>query len=78
MTESTFSIIQQIIIDRFGVEEEKITPDFDIKKDLGADSLDIVELVMELEDRFAIQIDDEEVDNIVAIGDIVNYIDAKK
>lgn len=78
MAQTTFDLIQQIIVDRFGVEQEKVAPDLELQRDLGADSLDVVELVMELEDAFSLQIADEEVENIVTIQDIVNYIEAKQ
>lgn len=78
MAQATFDLIQQIIVDRFGAEQEKVAPDLEIQKDLGADSLDVVELVMELEDLFNLKIEDEAVESIVTVQDIVKYIDAKK
>ena len=64
----------QLISERFSVDVLKITRDTTFQEDLGADSLDVVELVMELEDVFGIQISDEDAEQIVTIGDAVNYI----
>ena len=64
----------QFISERFSVDVLKITKDTTFQEDLGADSLDVVELVMELEDIFGIQISDEDAEQIVTIGDAVNYI----
>ena len=64
----------QLISERFSVDVLKITKDTTFQEDLGADSLDVVELVMELEDIFGIQISDEDAEQIVTIGDAVNYI----
>lgn len=76
--QTTFDQIKELVTDRFGVEEERVTPEMTFQGDLGADSLDVVELVMELEDNFGIQIADDDIENIVTIDDIVKYIDAHK
>lgn len=66
--------VKKIIVDRLGVDEEKVTAEASFNEDLGADSLDIVELVMELEDEFDMEISDEEAENISTVGDAVDYI----
>ncbi|WML51970.1 acyl carrier protein [Neobacillus sp. PS3-12] len=70
--------VTKIIIDRLGVEESKITLEASFKDDLGADSLDVVELVMELEDEFDMEISDDDAEKIATVGDAVNYINSKK
>ncbi|MGX7418466.1 acyl carrier protein [Carnobacterium gallinarum] len=72
----TFDKVAKIIVERFGVDEEKVTSELTFKDDLGADSLDIVELVMELEDVFGTEISDEDAEQIATVGDAVKYIDA--
>lgn len=75
---STFTKISQMIIERFGVDEEKVTRELKFQEDLGADSLDVVELIMEMEDVFGIQISDEDAERITTIGDAVDYIDGNQ
>ena len=70
--------VTAIIVDRLGVEESKITLEASFKDDLGADSLDVVELVMELEDEFDMEISDDDAEKISTVGDAVNYIQAKQ
>lgn len=72
----TFDKVAKIIVERFGVDEDKVTTELTFKDDLGADSLDIVELVMELEDVFGTEISDEDAEQITTVGDAVKYIDA--
>jgi acyl carrier protein len=69
--------VTKIIVDRLGVDESKVTPEATFKEDLGADSLDVVELVMELEDEFGLQFSDEDSEKIVTVGDAVSYIESK-
>ncbi|ANB62054.1 acyl carrier protein [Anoxybacillus voinovskiensis] len=69
--------VTKIIVDRLGVEESQVTLEASFKEDLGADSLDVVELVMELEDEFDMEISDEEAEKIVTVGDAVNYIKSR-
>lgn len=66
--------VKKIIVDRLGVEEADVTLEASFKDDLGADSLDVVELVMELEDEFDMEISDEDAEKITTVGDAVNYI----
>ncbi|QQE76080.1 acyl carrier protein [Brevibacillus composti] len=74
----TFDRVKKIIVDRLGVDESKITLEASFKEDLGADSLDVVELVMELEDEFDLEISDEDAEKITTVGEVVSYIDANK
>ena len=68
-------MVKSLLAEQFSVEEDSITVDTKFE-DLGADSLDLVEMVMALEEEFDIQIDDEEVEKIATVGDVVNYITA--
>ncbi|CDQ19772.1 acyl carrier protein [Halobacillus litoralis] len=73
----TFDRVKQIIVDRLDVDESKVTMEASFKEDLEADSLDVVELVMELEDEFDMEISDEEAEKINTVGDAVNYISSQ-
>ena len=66
--------VSKIIVDRLGVDESEVTLEASFKDDLGADSLDVVELVMELEDEFGMEISDDDAEKISTVGDAVNYI----
>jgi len=66
--------ITKIIVDRLEVEASEVKLDAAFKDDLGADSLDVVELVMELEDEFGMEISDDDAEKISTVGDAVNYI----
>ena len=66
--------IKKIIVDQLGIEEEKINIDSSFIDDLGADSLDIVELIMAFEEEFDIEIPDEDAEKIKTVGDAVNYL----
>lgn len=72
-----FEKVKAVVIDQLGVEEEKVTMEASFVDDLGADSLDIVELIMGLETEFDLEIPDEDAEKISTVGDAVNYI-AKK
>ncbi len=73
---NTVERVTKIIVDRLGVEESKVTLEASFKDDLGADSLDVVELVMELEDEFDMEISDDDAEKIATVGDAVNYIES--
>jgi acyl carrier protein len=68
--------VKVVVVDRLSADEELVTEDASFVDDLGADSLDIVELVMALEEEFGISIPDEEAENIKTVGDAVGYIKA--
>ncbi len=67
--------VKKILAEQFDVEEEKITPDTLISNDLGADSLDVVDLIMSIEDEFEVEVPDEEAENIKTVEDLVKYIE---
>jgi len=69
-----FDKVKEIIVDKLGVDESAVKPEATFIEDLGADSLDIVDLIMALEEEFGIDIPDEEAQNIKTVGDAVNYI----
>jgi acyl carrier protein len=66
--------VKKIVVDRLGVDESEVTLEASFKEDLGADSLDVVELVMELEDEFDLEISDEDAEKVTTVGEVVNYI----
>jgi acyl carrier protein len=66
--------VKDIIINELGVEAEKVTPEASFVEDLGADSLDTVELVMAFEEEFGMEIPDEEAEKLRTVGDAINYI----
>ena len=68
--------VKAILAEQFDVEEEKITADTDLQEDLGADSLDVVDLLMSIEDEFEVEVPDEEIENIKTVGALVSYIEA--
>jgi len=72
-----FEKVKSVIVEKLDVEPEKITPDARFIEDLGADSLDIVELIMGLEDEFGLEITDEEAEQIRTVGDAVEFIKAR-
>ena len=70
-----FEKVREILCDQFDVEEDAVTLTTRISDDLGADSLDAVDMLMSLEDEFDVEIPDEEIENIRTIGDLVSYIE---
>ena len=73
-SEEVFEKIKNIIVEQLGVVETSVTLDASFIDDLGADSLDIVELIMALEEEFDIEIPDEDAEKVVTVGDVVDYI----
>lgn len=70
-----FDKIKEIVIEQLGVEEDVVTPEANIQDDLGADSLDIVDLIQTIEDEYDLSIPDEAVESIKTVGDIVAYVE---
>ncbi len=77
MAESTEERVREIIVNELGVEPEKVTQQASFVEDLGADSLDTVELVMAFEEEFGIEIPDEDAENLQTVGDAVRYLQQK-
>jgi acyl carrier protein len=72
--EEVLGKIQEIAADRLGVDEGEVTPDASFREDLEADSLDLVELIMELEEQFGMEIPDEEAEKITTVDEAVEYV----
>jgi len=72
---TTLERLTKIVVDRLGVNEEDVTLEANLKDDLGADSLDVVELIMELEDEFNVEIADEDAEKITTVGEVIAYIE---
>ena len=70
-----FEKVKKILCDQLDLEEEQVTEEAEVIEDLGADSLDIVDLVMTLEEEFDTEIPDEDIENLKTVGDIVKYIE---
>ena len=77
MAENTEAKVKEIIINELGVEPEKVTLQASFVEDLGADSLDTVELVMAFEEEFGIEIPDEDAEKLQTVGDAVKYLENK-
>ncbi|EFQ23661.1 acyl carrier protein [Aminomonas paucivorans] len=75
--EEVMSRLKEIVVDRLNVEEEQIKPEASFVEDLGADSLDIVELIMGIEEEFDIEIPDEDAEKLTSVGDAINYVKNK-
>lgn len=69
--------VKSIIVDKLGVDESDVTPDASFTNDLGADSLDTVELIMEFEKEFDLTIPDEEAEEIATVGNAIDYLEEK-
>jgi len=77
MADNVEAKVKEIIINELGVEPEKVTPEASFVEDLGADSLDTVELVMAFEEEFGMEIPDEEAEQLQSVGDAIRYIQEK-
>lgn len=74
----TFEKVQALIAQQFSIEAEKVTMESDLVKDLGADSLDIADMIMTLEDEFGVTVPDEMANDFLVVGKIVEFIDSQK
>ena len=70
--------VKQIVVDHLGIDDSKVTPESKFIDDLGADSLDTVELVMAFEEKFGIEIPDDAAETIQTVKDAINYIESKQ
>ena len=70
-----FEKLKDIIVDQLGVEKDDVAMDANIQADLGADSLDVVDLLMSIEDEFEVEVPDEEIENIKTVGNLVDFIE---
>jgi len=77
MSDDILNKVKDIIVNKLGVDQDQVTPEASFTNDLGADSLDTVELVMEFEKAFNIQIPDEDAEKIASVGDAVRYLQGK-
>ena len=68
--------VKAILSEQFDVEEDSITAETRISEDLGADSMDVVDLLMSLEDEFEVEVPDDEIENIKTVGELVKYIES--
>ena len=75
MADNTEARVKEIIVNELGVEAEKVTPEASFVEDLGADSLDTVELVMAFEEEFGMEIPDEDAEQLQTVGDAIKYIE---
>jgi len=73
----TFDKVKKIIVDLLGVDPDKVTPEARFREDLGADSLDLVELIMEFEEQFGETIPDEDAQKITTVGQVVHYVEQR-
>lgn len=73
-SEEIFDKVKEIIVEQLGVAEDSVNEEASFIEDLGADSLDIVELIMAIEEEFDIEIPDTDAEKVVAVGDVVDYI----
>ncbi len=78
MSAGTLDRVKKVVVKELGVKEDEVLPTASFTEDLGADSLDVVELVMALEEEFGTDIPDDDVNNLKTVQDAVNYIDGKQ
>ncbi len=78
MDQAIFEQVKAIIVDKLGVDAAKVTPEARFREDLEADSLDLVELIMEFEEKFGGEISDEEAQKITTVGEAVAFLEAHK
>lgn len=76
--EEIFEKLKELVVDQLGVEDDEVTMEATMQDDLGADSLDLVDLVMSVEEEFGVKVADEDLENIKTVGDIVDYIEENK
>jgi acyl carrier protein len=74
-TSTIYDRLKGLVTEQLGVDEEEVTPEASFVDDLNADSLDLVELIMSLEEEFGLEISDEDAEKIVTVGDAANYIE---
>ncbi len=73
-----FDEVKEVIVEQLNVDENEVTPEANFVEDLGADSLDVVEMVMALEEKFGIEIPDSDAENIKTVQDVIDYIEKAK
>lgn len=78
MSEETFARVRKVIVDQLGVTPEQVTMEASFSEDLGADSLDTVELIMALEEEFDVEIPDEDAEKIGTVKQVIDYISARQ
>ena len=78
MSDNIESQVIDVIVEKLGVDREKVTPDAKFIDDLGADSLDTVELVMTFEEKFSVEVPDEDAEKLKSVADVVKYIEDHK
>ncbi len=78
MNNAVFDQVKDIIVDKLGVDESRVTPNARFREDLEADSLDLVELIMEFEEKFGGEINDDDAQKITTVGEAVKYLETHK
>ena len=74
--EEIFDKLKELVVDQLGVEEDEVTMEATMQDDLGADSLDLVDLVMSVEEEFGVKVADEDLENIKTVGSLISYVEA--